>query len=135
MFCGFQTSAALRGSPNFASSALATSRSDSVRGVDLMAALARHDVLGAGLDRGFQHRVRVRHLGVELDHADMIEHERHRAGLGEVAAVLVKLARTSPAGAVAVVGQHLDDHRDAARPVALVADLVVALGVAARAPS
>jgi hypothetical protein len=29
VFCGFQVSAALRGSPNFASSALATSRKES----------------------------------------------------------------------------------------------------------
>ena len=36
-------------------------------------------------------------------------------------------------GAVAVVGQRLDDHRDAAGAVALVADLVVVLGVAALA--
>ena len=70
-------------------------------------------------------------LGVVFDHADMIEHERHRAGVGEVAAVLGEDRAHFAGGAVAVVGQRLDDHRDAARPVALVADLVVALGVGA----
>ncbi len=32
-------------------------------------------VVGAGLDRGFQHRIGVRDLAVELDNADMVEHE------------------------------------------------------------
>ena len=36
------------------------------------------------------------------------------------------------AGAVAVVGKRLDDHRHATRPVALVADRFVVVGVAAR---
>ena len=62
----------------------------------------------------------------------MIEHERHRAGLGEIAAGLGEGGAHVAGGAVVVVGQRLDDHRDAARPVALVADLVVVLGVAAR---
>ena len=131
MFFGFQTSAALRGSPNLPSSAFATSRERIRRGVDLVAVLARHHVLGAGLDRGLQHLVGVRDLGVELDHADMVEHERHRAGLGEVAAGLGEGRAHVAGGAVLVVGQHLDDDRDAARPIALVAHLVVVLGVAA----
>ena len=62
----------------------------------------------------------------------MVEHERDRAGLREVAAVLGEGRAHLAGGAVAVVGQHLDDHRDAARAVALVADLVVVLGVAAQ---
>ena len=100
-------------------------------GVDLVTVLARHHVLGARLDRGLEHSIGIRHLGVELDYADVIEHERHRAGFGEVATRLGE-ARAHFAGrAVLVVGQHFDDHRDAARPVALVADLVVALGIAA----
>jgi hypothetical protein len=61
----------------------------------------------------------------------MVEHEGHRAGLGKIAAGLGE-GRAHLAGrAIAVVGQHLDDDGDAARSVALVADLVVALGVAA----
>ena len=54
-----------------------------------------------------------------------------RAGLGQVAAALGEGRAHLAGGAVAVVGQDLDDDRDAARPVALVADLVVDLGVAA----
>ena len=115
VFCGFQISAALRGSPNFASSALATSRSESARREDLVAVLARDHVLGAGLDRRLQHRVGDRDLGVVLDHADMVEHERHRAGLGQVAAGLGEGRAHLAGGAVAVVGQRLDDDRDAAR--------------------
>ena len=46
--------------------------------------------------------------------------------------LLVKVERTSDGGAVAIVGQHLDDDGDAAGPVALVADLVIDLGVAAQ---
>ena len=44
----------------------------------------------------------------------------------------MKVAAHFAGGAVAVVGQGLDDHRDAARPIALVADFVIALGFAAR---
>ena len=45
---------------------------------------------------------------------------------------LVKVGADVGGGAVAVVGQRLDDDGDAARAVALVADLLVVLGVAAR---
>ena len=47
-------------------------------------------------------------------------------GFAQRAAGLVKAARTSAGGAVAVVGQRLDDERDAARTIALVAHLLVA---------
>ena len=57
-------------------SALATSPSVILRGVDFVSGLARDHVLGAGLDRRLQHRVGARRLGVVLDHADMVEHER-----------------------------------------------------------
>ena len=49
--------------------------------------------------------------------------------------LLVKVGAHFAGGAVAVVGQRLDDDGDAARAVALVADLVVVLAVAALAPS
>jgi len=61
----------------------------------------------------------------------MIEHEGDRAGLGEVAAGFGEGRAHLARGAVAVVGQDLDDDGDAARPIALVADFVIALGVAA----
>ena len=44
---------------------------------------------------------------------------------------LVKAARTFGGGAVAVVGQRLDDDRHAARPIALVAHFIVVLRIAA----
>jgi len=55
----------------------------------------------------------------------MIEHEGDRAGLGEVAAGFVKAARTSPRAVRLSV--RTDDDGDAARPIALVADFVIAL--------
>ena len=50
----------------------------------------------------------------------------------EIAAVLGKDRADVGRGAVAVVGQRLDDQRDAGRAEALVADFLVILGVAAR---
>ena len=96
-----------------------------------MAALARHHVVGAGIDGGFQHGLGGGDLGVELDDADAVEHERHRAGLGEIAAGLGEVGAHVGGGAVAVVGQDLDDDGDAAGAVALVANLVIGLGIAA----
>src|SRR4029453_11333246 len=61
----------------------------------------------------------------------MIEHERDRAGFGKVAAILGEDRAHFAGGAVAIVGQGLDDHRNAARAIALVANLVVAFGVGA----
>ena len=61
----------------------------------------------------------------------MVEHERHRAGLGEIAAGLGEIGAHVGGGAVAVVGQDLDDDGDAAGAIALIADLVIGLGVAA----
>ncbi len=55
-------------------------------------------------------------LGREGDHADPVEHEGDRAGLGEAAAGLGE-GRTHVGGrAVAVVGLRLDDERGAAGP-------------------
>ena len=96
-----------------------------------MSVVARSHIFGAGLDRGIQHGVGTRHLGVELHHADVIEHERHRAGLGQMAAMLGEGGAHLAGGAVAVVGQHLDNDRDAAGTVTFVADFVIAFGVAA----
>src|SRR5262249_46979312 len=61
-------------------------------------------------------------------------HEADAVGLAEIAAVLGEDRADLAGGAVAVVGQRLDDHGHAARTVALVAHLVVVgVGVAARA--
>ena len=55
------------------------------------------------------------------------------AGLAERAAELGERGADVGGGAVAVVGQGLDDQRDAARAIALVADLLVALALVAGA--
>ena len=62
---------------------------------------------------------------------DMVEHEGDRAGLGQVAAGSGERRAHLAGGAVAVIGQDLDDHSDPARAIALVADLVIALGIPA----
>src|SRR3984957_4319948 len=102
-----------------------------LRGVDLVAALAGDDVVGAGLDRGIQHRVVGAYACVIFDDAGAVEHEGHRAGLAEIAAGLGEVGADVGGGAVAVVGQRLDDHGHPAGTVALVADLVVILALAA----
>src|SRR5262245_12490261 len=61
----------------------------------------------------------------------MAEHERYRAGFGQVATILGKDRAHFASGAVAIVGQGLDDHCNAARAVTLVADFVVIFGVGA----
>src|SRR5580692_1729497 len=102
-----------------------------LRGVDLVAVLAGRHVVGAGLDRRIQHRIVGGDLGVIFDDAGTIEHEADRAGLAEIAAGLGEVGADIGRRAVAVVGQGLDDHGDAARTIALVANLVVVLALAA----
>ena len=96
-----------------------------------MAARVGLHVVGAGFDGGFQHGVGRARRGRIGDLAHVREHVRHGAGGAEVAAVLREDRADRAAGAVAVVGQRLDDDGDAARAVALVADRLVVLGVAA----
>ena len=96
-----------------------------------MAAFAGNHVVGAGLDRRIQHRVVGGFAGVIFDDAGAVEHEGDRAGFAEIAAGLGEEGADVGGGAVAVIRQRLDDHGDAAGTVALVADLVVALAVAA----
>jgi len=90
------------------------------------------ELIRAGIDRGIEHGVGGRDLGVVLDHADAVEHEGHGARLGEVAAALGEIGAHVGSGAVAVVGQRLDDDGDAPRAVALVANLVIGFGLAAQ---
>jgi hypothetical protein len=56
----------------------------------------------------------------------------HRARRAEVAAVLAERRAHIRRGAVAVVGQRLDDDRDAAGAIALIAHFLVILRVALR---
>ena len=98
---------------------------------DGVAGLVGGDVIGTGVDRGFEHRVAARLGGGIDDLADAGEHEGDRAGLAQVAAELGEQRAHVGGGAVAVVGQRLDDDGNAARAIALVADLVIALGIVA----
>ena len=80
-------------------------------------------------------RVLVDGLDRDRDDALALEHPGDRAGRAERAAELAEREAHVGGGAVAVVGQRLDDQRRAARAVALVGDGVVGLaaGVGARA--
>ena len=130
-----RSSFAACGSPKRASRALRDLAEGILLANDLVAVLVGGDVVGAGLDRRLEHRVGVGHGGVEGDEADAVEHEGDGARLGEVAAGLRERGADVGGGAVAVVGQRLDDQGGAAGAIALVADLLVVLAVAARAPS
>src|SRR3546814_14996720 len=84
-----------------------------LRGPDLVAILARRDVLGPCFQRGFEQRVgvaRARRIG---DEAHPIEAVADRARRAEIAAVLRHRGAHVGDGAVAVVGQRLDDQRNA----------------------
>src|SRR5690606_28957283 len=101
-------------------------------GIDVMAVLVALDILGPGLDGRFHHLVFRTGAGGIGDLADAVEHEAHRAGLAQRAAILGEIGAHIGGGAVAVVGQRLNDDGDAARAIALIADLVVILAVGAR---
>src|SRR6185369_1575441 len=92
---------------------------------------ARYDVVGAGLDRGIQHGVVGGDAAVVFDDAGAVEHGGDRAGFAEIAARFGEEGADVGGGAVAVVGQRLDDDGDAAGAVTLVADLVIVLALIA----
>ena len=101
------------------------------RRIDFVAAFAGGNIVGAGLDRSIEHRIIGSHTGVVFDHAGTVEHESDRAGFTKIAAGLGEIGADVGCGAVAIVGQRLDDDGDAARTVALIADLVVIIALAA----
>ncbi len=93
--------------------------------IDVVPIGVRFDIFGPGLDRRLQHLVGRRLGGIELDRAELVEIEGDRARLAEIATELgedrAHLARRT----VAVVGQGLDDHADAASTEALVAHRLI----------
>ena len=92
------------------------------------------DILGAGLKGGLEHLVGARRRGRIDDLADAIEQKADAVGLAERTAGLGKGGADFAGGAVAVVGQRLDDDSGAARPIAFIADLVKSgVGLAAGA--
>ena len=82
------------------------------------------DVLGPGVERR-EHDVVLAHRPRHDDDALALELPGHRTGLGDGAAQLLQQRADVAAGAVAVVGEHLDEHGHAVGGVALVGDLLV----------
>ncbi len=68
-------------------------------------------------------------VGVDHDHALLVEQVGDGAGLAEDAAVLAEQVADVGAGPVAVVGQRLDQQRDAAGTVALVEHRLDLIGI------
>ncbi len=89
------------------------------------------DIVGAGLDGGFEHRIGRRRGGGIGHLPDAVEQEAHAVAFAEIAAGLGEGGADVARGAIAVVGQRLDDDGDAAGTIALVAHLLVVLALAA----
>src|SRR3546814_2325461 len=70
-------------------------------------------VLGASLDRRLQDGIGAAGFQRIEDLADPVEHERDRVGLTEVATVFREGRAHLRGGAIAVVGERVDDHRHA----------------------
>ena len=87
------------------------------------------DLLGAGVERRLEDVVLGDRpallVGRHDDDALAVEQVRHRAGVGHRAAVAGHRGADLHRGPVAVVGEALDEHRDAVRAVALVHDRLV----------
>ena len=101
----------------------------------LVAVLVAFAIERAGLGRGVEHRVGIRGVPRVSDYAEATELKGDGAGLAQVAAVLGEGGAQRRRGTVAVVGQGLDDHGDAARPIAFVAHFSISgiVGLAAAA--
>ena len=100
-------------------------------GVDLDEAVAHADVFSAGVDGDEGDLVGVRVFGFEADEALVVELPGDAAGLAEGAAAAGERGAELGDGAVAVVGEGLDEDGDAARAVALERDLLESVRVAA----
>ena len=100
-----------------------------------MRLLAGGNIFRARIDRGLKYGIFGRGLSRKFNNADMIEHEGDGAGLGQRSARLAEIRAHFARGAIAVVGQRLDDDRDAARRIALVTHLVVVLRNRRQTPS
>src|SRR5206468_1637548 len=101
-------------------------------GPDAVTLVVGLDVLGAGLDRRFQHLVGIPGTDWIFDQAEPLEAVADASARAQIAAVLGEDRADVGRGAVAVVGERLDDDRHSAGAEALVADLLVISSVAAR---
>src|SRR5947207_4258863 len=89
------------------------------------------DIAGTSLDRGFEHRVGSCGRSRIGDLADMIEQKADAARFAERRARLADGGAHLAGGAAAAIGQRLDDDRDPARAVTLVAYLLIGLAALA----
>src|SRR5690606_79604 len=85
------------------------------------------DIVGAGFDRRFENLFLIAGRSGIFDHALAFEAMGDRAFRPQIAAILGEGGADAGRGAVAIVGQRLDDQGDAAGAVAFVADFLVIL--------
>src|SRR5215472_17190649 len=91
---------------------------------DLKDFFHRAHVGGARFQRLLEHLVLLRLLRVDLNHTSTIEHPRDTARGAHAATLLLEDVPDLRSRAVLVVGEDAHEHGDAARPVALVGDLL-----------
>ena len=89
-------------------------------GVDFDAVLVDREIIRAGVDREHGNFFRIGAIGVDRDHAHIVEHPRDAAGFSKCAAGACQHGADLSDGAIAIVGQGANDDCDAARRVALV---------------
>ncbi len=98
-------------------------------GPDFVAIIARGDIFRARFHRRFEDLFLAAGLGRVEDEAEPVEAMRNAALGAKIAAVLRKGGAHGGGGAVAIVGQRLDDDRAAARAVAFVTHFLIAFAV------
>ena len=103
------------------------------RGVDFKGVLVRLEILGARLERLHHHGILIQFAALHDDNALFVKLPGNAVSRTQARAVLVEQVAHIRNRAVFVIGQSLDNHRDAADAVALVIiGLVVDLAVCAR---
>ncbi len=126
VFCGFQTSpASLRRRRSARRAPRAPGRNRRARRRSSWPSASDCDIGRAGLQRRLEHGRRRRRPRPDRRWPTRSNMKATLPVSPSAPPCLLNAARTSRGGAVAVVGQRLDDDRDAARAVALVADLLV----------
>ena len=92
------------------------------RRINLVARFVALEIVGAGIDGERHEGVFVGFGFIDPDVALLVEHPRHRTRFAHVPAVFRKDVPDLAHGAVAIVRDNLDQHRDAAGAVAFVHD-------------
>ena len=98
---------------------------------DAVLVFGRLNIFSACLQCGFEYAVGVASVGGIGDQAHPVEPVAHRARGGKVAAIFAECGAHIGCGAVAVVGQCLNDDGNAAGTVAFIAHFVITFGVTA----